>query len=135
MLIYKIVYADDWLNAFRDGPYEGTAKDKEDGFIHFSTGEQLIETLKLHYPDDEYRRMLAISSVDTDMIGENLKWEQSRNGDLFPHLYGQLTPDAVRKTIVASYLSLAERDFSGIREFVDRTGMVAEDDGGHKPNP
>jgi len=125
VLIYKIAHSDDWLEAFRNGPFEGTAKDREDGFIHFSTAEQLIETLKLHYRHSE--RMLAISSIDSEMLGERLKWEPSRNGELFPHLYAPLQPDAVRKTVVVLYLTLAEEDFATIREFVAGTGLYADE--------
>lgn len=123
MLIYKIVYADDWTDAFETGAYHGTAMDKEDGFIHFSTGEQPIETLKLHYADGEYQRMLAISSVDADMLGENLKWEPSRNDELFPHLYAPLTRNAVRNTVVVFYRTVAEEGFTIIRDFVAGKGV------------
>lgn len=118
MLIYKIADADGWLKVFEDGPFEGTAKDKEDGFIHFSTGEQLIETLKLHYASDDYERMLAISEVNADILGANLKWEPSRNCDLFPHLYSPLPKEAVRNTLIVFYKTLAESDFAVFRDFV-----------------
>ncbi len=118
MLIYKIAYADDWVEAIKVGSFEGTAKDQEDGFIHFSTGDQLVETLKLHYASEDYQRMLAISAIDADMLGENLKWEPSRNGDLFPHLYSPLSKDAVRNILVVFYKTLADGDFAAVRDFV-----------------
>jgi uncharacterized protein (DUF952 family) len=124
VLIYKIAYSDDWLEAFKNGPFEGTAKDKEDGFIHFSTGEQLIETLKLHYRHTQ--RMLAISSVDAEALGEALKWEPSRNGDLFPHLYSPLRRDAVQNVLVAFYESLADGEFATIRRFVSGKDMFEQ---------
>ena len=118
MLIYKIAYADDWVEAIKAGSFEGTAKDKVDGFIHFSTGEQLVETLKLHYACEDYQRMLAISAIDANALGENLKWEPSRNGDLFPHLYSSLSYDAVRNVLVVFYKTLADGDFAAVRDFV-----------------
>jgi uncharacterized protein (DUF952 family) len=116
VLIYKIANFDDWMEGLKTGSYRGTAKDKEDGFIHFSTGEQLVETLRLHYRHTEHT--LAVSAVDADALGEALRWEPSRNGDLFPHLYSFLPADAVRNTLVAFYFTLAENDFAGIRDFV-----------------
>ena len=118
MLIYKIAYADDWSENFESGFYEGSAKDKADGFIHFSTGDKLIETLKLHYASEDYERMLAISAVDADALGQSLKWQRSRNGDLFPHLYSALSKDAVRNVLIVFYKTLADGDFSAVRDFV-----------------
>ncbi len=69
------------------GPYDGTAKDKEDGFLHFSTSEQLIGTLEKWYADADD---LVLVAVDPDALGDALKWEPSRDGALFPHLYATL---------------------------------------------
>jgi uncharacterized protein (DUF952 family) len=124
MLIYKIAVADDWTEAARRRVFEGSAKDKEDGFIHFSTAEQLIETLKLHYSGNQ--RMLALSAVEAEALGESLKWKPSRNGDLFPHLYGHLPMTAVRSTVVAFYFSLAEDGFRDVHDFINGTGVFAD---------
>jgi uncharacterized protein (DUF952 family) len=121
VLIYKIACFDDWTEALESGSYLGSAKDKEDGFVHFSTGEQLVETLRLHYPQTE--DMLAISSVDAEALGDALKWEPSRGGALFPHLYGPLPYAAVTHTVIAFYFSFAEDDFARVRDFIGGKGI------------
>ncbi len=124
VLIYKIAYADHWLEGLRSEAFEGTAKDCEDGFIHFSTGEQLTETLRLHYSRSE--RALALSAVDADVLGEALRWEPSRNGDLFPHLYAPLPNTAVRRTVVGFYPSLADDGFRTVRTFIAGADVSAD---------
>lgn len=95
MLIFKICHTHEWKAAERAGRYDGTAKDKEDGFLHFSTSEQLIGTLEKWYAgaDD-----LMLVAVDAEAPGEALKWEPSRDGALFPHLYASLPLSAVKWT-------------------------------------
>jgi len=115
MVIYKIAIADDWSDAVRNGVFAGSPKDKADGFIHFSAADQLIETLKLHYRSVE--NMLALVAVDPDALGDALKWEPSRKGDLFPHLYGPLPTEMARATLIASYQALADNDFAAVRKF------------------
>ena len=112
------------MEAFKNGPFEGTAKDKEDGFIHFSTGEQLIETLKLHYRHTE--RVLVIASIDADILGDALRWEPSRNGDLFPHLYAPLPSDAVGRTLFTHYFTLADSSFATIHDFISGKGIFQQ---------
>jgi len=90
--IYKICTAAEWHDAERDGAYRGSAVDLRDGFIHFSTAEQAAETAAKWFagqPD------LVLVSVDAEALGEHLKWEPSRGGQLFPHLYGPLPLSAV----------------------------------------
>lgn len=91
MLIFKIVHAAEWAQA--TGAYDGSAKDRADGFLHFSTAEQLMGTLTRHYAvaDD-----LLLVAVDTQALGPALQYEASRDGALFPHLYGALPLHAVR---------------------------------------
>jgi uncharacterized protein (DUF952 family) len=92
--IYKILSATEWRAAERTGVYSGSAVDQRDGFIHFSTAEQLIETAQRHFsgqPD------LVLVSVDAAALGDRLKWEPSRGGALFPHFYGELATTAVRR--------------------------------------
>jgi uncharacterized protein (DUF952 family) len=127
VLIYKIAFSDDWMDAVRTGVYAGSAKDKDDGFIHFSTAEQLEETLKLHYA--RTTRMLAVVSVEADELGESLTWEPARNGDLFPHLYVALPMAAVRSVVVSFYESLATDGFATIRDFIARRGAFAPENG------
>ena len=87
MMIYKIFRAAEWASFETHGQTEGSPVDVEDGFLHFSTAEQLPETAAKHFPDDEG---LMLAAVDTDKLGDDLKWEPSRGGALFPHLYRKL---------------------------------------------
>ena len=87
MLIYKICPASLWRDAVRDGVFKGAAIDLTDGFIHFSTAEQVAETAAKHFAGQEDLLLIA---VEADRLGERLKWEPSRGGALFPHLYGDL---------------------------------------------
>jgi uncharacterized protein (DUF952 family) len=92
MLIFKIVHAEEWRAAEADGVYFGSAKDKEDGFLHFSSEEQLDGTVAKYYAG---QRDLVLVAVDPETLGAALKYEPSRGGELFPHLYGSLPLDAV----------------------------------------
>ena len=92
--IYKICTATEWRSAERNGVYRGSAVDHRDGFIHFSTGRQAAETAARHFAG---QRDLVVLTVDAGKLGERLKWEPSRGGALFPHLYGDLPISAVRK--------------------------------------
>ena len=91
-LIYKIVTASQWANAESLGAFHGAAIDLEDGYIHFSTRQQVKETVEKHFHG---QLDLLVVGVDPDQFGEELKWEPSRGGDLFPHLYGSLSLDSV----------------------------------------
>lgn len=95
MLIFKICHASEWAEAERAGRYDGTAKDKADGFLHFSTAEQLPGTLEKWYAG---ANDLLLVAVEADALGDALKWEPSRGGALFPHLYAPLAMAAVRWT-------------------------------------
>jgi uncharacterized protein (DUF952 family) len=90
--IYKICEAALWREAERTRVFEGAPVDSQDGFIHFSTATQLAETAAKHFAgiDD-----LMLIAVDTAALGPALKWEPSRGGALFPHLYGALPMAAV----------------------------------------
>ena len=90
--IYKICTATEWRAAERAGIYQGSAVDQRDGFIHFSTAGQAPETAARHFAG---QRDLVLVTVDSAFLGSRLKWEPSRGGALFPHLYGALTLDAV----------------------------------------
>ena len=90
--IYKICPASAWREAERQGVYRGSADDSRDGFIHFSTAAQVPETLRKHYFG---QRALFLVEVDGDALGSELRWERSRNEELFPHLYGELDLVAV----------------------------------------
>ena len=90
--IYKIVPADLWTKAQDDGRFLGSAVDLHDGFIHFSTAAQAAETTARHFAG---QNGLLLVSVDAARLGDKLKWEPSRGGALFPHLYGDLELAAV----------------------------------------
>ena len=86
-IIYKICPAALWREAERDGVFAGAPVDTADGFIHFSTAAQVAETAAKHFAG---ARDLLLVRVDAAKLGERLKWEPSRGGALFPHLYGPL---------------------------------------------
>ena len=90
--IYKICPASAWREAERQGVYHGSPVDLRDGFIHFSTASQLAETARKHFFG---QTGLFLIAVDADALGEALRWEPSRNDELFPHLYGELDLGAV----------------------------------------
>lgn len=91
MMIYKICPTDMWNSAVAAGTFTGAPIDLADGYIHFSTGEQAVETAAKHFAgvDD-----LLLVAVDAEALGDALKWEPSRGGALFPHLYAALDTDA-----------------------------------------
>jgi uncharacterized protein (DUF952 family) len=91
-VIYKICRADEWVEAERTGAFRGAAIDLTDGYIHFSTGEQVAETAARHFAG---MAGLVLVAVAAPALGPALQWEPSRGGALFPHLYGVLTLDAV----------------------------------------
>ena len=92
MSIYKIMRADEWAALRQHKTTDGAPVDVGDGFIHFSTEAQVRETAARHFAGEEGLMLLA---VDELRLGEALRWESSRGGDLFPHLYGSLLLDAV----------------------------------------
>jgi len=92
--IYKICPAALWRAAERAGVFPGSEVDGRDGFIHFSTATQAAETAAKHFAG---RDDLLLVAVDADALGDRLKWEPSRGGALFPHLYGPLDLTAVRR--------------------------------------
>jgi len=93
-LVYKVCPAHEWREAVAAGTYRGSAVDLRDGFIHFSTGAQLDETLRRHFAG---QRDLVLVELDPADLGEALRWEPSRGGDLFPHLYGPLDVSLARR--------------------------------------
>jgi uncharacterized protein (DUF952 family) len=91
--VYKICERALWRGAEAEGAFAGSAVDMRDGYIHFSTAEQVPETAARHFAgiDD-----LLLVAVDATALGQALRWEPSRGGALFPHLYGALPLSAVR---------------------------------------
>jgi uncharacterized protein (DUF952 family) len=91
--IYKIAPAALWREAQAAGRFTGAPVDLADGYIHFSTASQARETAAKHFHG---QADLLLVAVDAAALGEALKWEPSRGGDLFPHLYADLPLSAVR---------------------------------------
>jgi len=89
MLVYKIVGMPAWRAAEAAGVYLGSADDARDGFIHLSTADQVAETLARHFAGDAD---LALVAFDEAALDGTLRYEPSRGGALFPHLYGMLDP-------------------------------------------
>jgi len=92
--IYKICTAAEWREAEKAGAYRGSAVDVKDGFIHFSTAEQAAETAAKWFAG---QHDLVLVAVDADALGDKVKWEPSRGGALFPHLYGELPLKVVQR--------------------------------------
>ena len=86
-LVYKILSAAEWQAAEHDGAFKGAGIDIADGFIHFSTAEQAAETAAKHFAG---QTGLVLVAVDAEKLGATIKWEVSRGGQLFPHLYASL---------------------------------------------
>lgn len=87
MLIYKIFRGPEWRAFEADGTTPGAPVDIADGFIHFSTAQQAAETAAKHFSGEEGLMLLAVVA---SRLGTDLKWEPSRGGALFPHLYRDL---------------------------------------------
>jgi uncharacterized protein (DUF952 family) len=87
--VYKIVEASAWEAAVQAGAFVGAEIDVRDGYIHLSTGAQAAQTARLHFAG---RDGLLLVALEAQALGDALKWEPSRGGDLFPHLYGPLDP-------------------------------------------
>ncbi len=95
MRIYKVLRRSEHRSLLEHGMTKGSLDDQTDGFIHFSTATQLGETLSRHFAGETDLELVA---VDADSLGEALKWEPSRGGQLFPHLYAELALDMVVQT-------------------------------------
>lgn len=87
--IYKLLSRAEWEAAVTAGGFEGSAVDLADGYIHFSTGQQAQETARKYFRNLPEVLLVAFTA---EALGEGLKWEPSRGGDLFPHFYGVLDP-------------------------------------------
>ncbi|MFB2531213.1 DUF952 domain-containing protein [Paracoccus sp. p4-l81] len=92
MLIYKIFRDTEWQALEAEGETAGAPVDLADGYIHFSTAAQVAETAAKHFAGQDGLWLIAVDSED---LGRSLKWEVSRGGAEFPHLYRRLTLDDV----------------------------------------
>ena len=89
---YKVLTADQMATLERDGTFAGAPVDLADGYVHLSTANQLTETVDKHFAG---QTDLHVAAVDLGSFGGSLKWEESRGGQLFPHLYGPLLLETV----------------------------------------
>ena len=92
MVVYKIVATDEWRGAEAAGVFAGAFVDRADGFIHCSTAEQAPDTAAKWFAG---RDDLTVVALDAAALGGDLRWEPSRGGALFPHLYAPLPMSAV----------------------------------------
>jgi uncharacterized protein (DUF952 family) len=109
-LVYKIMPAGDWAAAVARGVYEGSPADLSDGFIHFSTAGQVEETAAKHFAG---QNDLLLIAFDEAALGEQLVFEPSRGGALFPHLYAPLATALARSVHPLPWRDGAH-DFSGL---------------------
>ena len=107
-LAYKICSKNEWENAVTEKFYTGSEVDNKDGFIHLSTKEQLKETVIKHFKG---QKNLLIICFRAAVIEDKLKWEISRNEELFPHYYGNL------ETNKAEEIYNLKLNTNGIHEF------------------
>ena len=96
MTAFKILTADQWVSFEAAGTFAGAPVDIADGYIHLSTAEQLEETLAKHFAEQEN---LTIVEIDLMALGHTVRWETSRGGQLFPHLYSALEATAATAVI------------------------------------
>ena len=94
-MIYKLLRPAEWAEFQARGRFEGSPADRTDGFIHFSTAAQVRETAASHFAGV---LGLILAEIDPSRLGRDLKWEPSRGGRLFPHLYASLPAAAVTRT-------------------------------------
>ena len=94
LTVYRILRPAEWAGLAREGVFEGSDSDRRDGFIHFSRKHQLAETARAHFADETRIVLLEVSTGD---LIDFMNWEESRGGELFPHLYGTFGMDDVRR--------------------------------------
>jgi uncharacterized protein (DUF952 family) len=102
-IAYKVLTAEEW-KALNAGAFQGAPIDMADGFIHLSTASQLTETVDRHFSG---QKGLVIAAIDLATLGDAVRWEPSRHGQLFPHVYASL----MRKDVIA--WCLLERHANG----------------------
>ena len=115
MLLFKISPEAAWREAERSGLFEGAPVDLADGFIHLSDPDQVVETAAKHFAGQSDLLLIAF---DADGLGPELKWEPSRGGALFPHLYRTLAPNE------AVWALPLELDPSGVHIFPPEAGLA-----------
>lgn len=110
-LIYKIILRSAWEAAAAAGEFAGAPVDLADGYIHFSTAEQAIETAAKHFAG---QRDLLLVAFDPKSFGDALVWEPSRGGALFPHLYAPLSTALAVSVAPLPLAADGRHDFTGL---------------------
>ena len=95
-VLYKIMSKQEWKTAQARGIYEGSEVDRKDGFIHLSAARQVRATAEKHFAN---RPDLVLVSILEKNLDSSLKWEVSRGGNLFPHVYGALQLNAISEVV------------------------------------
>jgi uncharacterized protein (DUF952 family) len=96
-VIYKLLSADEWARTRAEKKFDGSEVDRRDGYVHLSGRDQVVETAARHFAG---RTGLVLLTIDPARLGEALRWEPSRDNQLFPHLYAPLPIDAVTRVDV-----------------------------------
>jgi uncharacterized protein (DUF952 family) len=115
-VIYKIATGAQWRDAQASGVFRGAPVDLADGYIHFSTAAQVAETLAKHFA---MQHDLLLIAVATEPLGPALRWEPSRGGQLFPHLYASLPIGAALRV---DAISVADNGVHILDGLIDRGG-------------
>jgi uncharacterized protein (DUF952 family) len=110
-VVFKLIDRPSWRAAEGAGTFAGSVVDARDGFIHFSTAAQVRETAARHFAG---QGDLLLVAVDAAALGDALRWEPSRGGDLFPHLYGALPLSAVRRVSDVGLDDAGQHVFPGL---------------------
>ena len=92
-IAYRLATPERWAEVMAAGVFEGDPHDIADGFIHLSAAAQVEGTLLKHYNQQE---RLVLAEIDLEQLGDSVKWEVSRGGELFPHVYGKIPAGAVK---------------------------------------
>ena len=111
-MIYKIVSQSEWAAAEEAGRFLGSQVDLDDGYIHFSSREQVAETAAKHFAGQQDLLLVAVCE---DKLGDSVRWEESRGGQLFPHLYSELL------TTVVDFVVPLELDEQGVHVMPELT--------------
>jgi uncharacterized protein (DUF952 family) len=101
-VVYKIMSRQEWETAQAQGIYKGSEVDRADGFIHLSAAHQVRATAQKHFSRQTDLLLLSVREED---LGQSLKWDVSRGGDLFPHIYGPLPISAVSEVIPLPFVN------------------------------
>jgi len=107
LIAYKVLLSEELARLEADGQFDGAPIDIADGYVHMSTAAQLAETIDKHFAG---HKDLTVAAVDLAALGDAVRWEPSRGGQLFPHLYGPLPLD-----VVIAYGPLEREDDGTVR--------------------